>query len=212
MVSIDKNIQKVNKKNRTDQEDRWSKQDRWNKQNKGEKNKQKYQYVSGNQGMMTVEASVIVPIILIITIVQVFFSLFLIDMSVAKSEALRLAGETAAVWKTDGKLLDGTYSDRQLISRNKNFLLQGERSRLTGRAKTRLEKRVSARLNTASLEECKVSIRGDRVSTQLVLRSRLLTWGSKQYTGVAGWRFRCSGTADTGNEEEVLRQIMAKEI
>ena len=39
----------------------------------------------GNNGMMTVEASVVVPIILIIVVTEFFFGLFLIDMSVVKS-------------------------------------------------------------------------------------------------------------------------------
>ena len=38
----------------------------------------------GNKGMMTVEASVVVPIILIIVVAEFFFGLFLIDMSVVK--------------------------------------------------------------------------------------------------------------------------------
>ena len=76
----------------------------------------------GNKGMMTVEASVVVPIILIIVVTEFFFGLFLIDMSVVKSETMRLADEAADVWKTDGKLADGTYKSQQLLLRNKNFL------------------------------------------------------------------------------------------
>ena len=76
----------------------------------------------GNKGMMTVEASVVVPIILIIVVAEFFFGLFLIDMSVVKSETMRLADEAADVWKTDGKLADGTYKSQQLLLRNKNFL------------------------------------------------------------------------------------------
>ena len=51
----------------------------------------------GNKGMMTVEASVVVPIILIIVVAEFFFGLFLIDMSVVKSETMRLADEAADV-------------------------------------------------------------------------------------------------------------------
>ena len=73
----------------------------------------------GNKGMMTVEASVVVPIILIIVVTEFFFGLFLIDMSVVKSETMRLADEAADVWKTDGKLADGTYKSQQLLLRHK---------------------------------------------------------------------------------------------
>lgn len=81
----------------------------------------------GNKGMMTVEASVVVPIILIIVVAEFFFGLFLIDMSVVKSETMRLADEAADVWKTDGKLADGTYKSQQLLLRNKNFLQKNRR-------------------------------------------------------------------------------------
>ena len=82
----------------------------------------------GNKGMMTVEASVVVPIILIIVVAEFFFGLFLIDMSVVKSETMRLADEAADVWKTDGKLADGTYKSQQLLLRNKNFLQKNRRA------------------------------------------------------------------------------------
>ena len=71
-----------------------------------------------NRGMMTVEAACIVPIILMIIVIEIFFGIFLIDISSVKSETIRLADETADVWKTDGNLIDGTYKPQQLLSRN----------------------------------------------------------------------------------------------
>lgn len=172
--------------------------------------KQNLKKKMNNQGMMTVEAALIVPIILIIVTIQMFFCLFLIDMSVAKSETLRLADETAAVWKTDGKLADGTYKSRQLLDRNKRFLCQNTRSQLTGRARTRLTTRISSRLNRASLSEKKVSISGDKVSVNVSLRLEIPLWGSRKYTGMSGWTFQCKGSATLSNEEELLRKEMAK--
>lgn len=161
---------------------------------------------------MTVEAAVIVPIILIIIVTQIFFSLFLIDMSVAKSESLRLANEAAAVWKTDGKLVDGDYVSQKLISRNKNFLRQKGRSSLVGKTKARLKKRILSRLNKSSLKTCQASIRGDKVYTQISLQYGSPLRGSKKYAGISGWTFRCKGTAVISNEEELLRQTMAKYV
>ena len=103
----------------------------------------------GNKGMMTVEASVVVPIILIIVVAEFFFGLFLIDMSVVKSETMRLADEAADVWKTDGKLADGTYKSQQLLLRNKNFLQKNRRGQLISKTRLRLQKRIATRLNIA---------------------------------------------------------------
>ena len=112
----------------------------------------------GNKGMMTVEASVVVPIILIIVVTEFFFGLFLIDMSVVKSETMRLADEAADVWKTDGKLADGTYKSQQLLLRNKNFLQKNRRGQLISKTRLRLQKRIATRLNIALLDSYKVSI------------------------------------------------------
>lgn len=166
--------------------------------------------VIGNKGMMTVEASVIVPVILMITVVQIFFSLFLIDMSVAKSEALRIAEETAAVWKTDGNLTDGSYISQQLIRRNKNFLRQKSRRKLTNKASTRLQRRISSGLNVASVELCRTKLQGDRIYTKVSLHYKSPFPGSRKYAGIAGWSFACNGIADVCKEEEILRKVKAQ--
>ena len=95
-----------------------------------------------NRGMMTVEAACIVPIILMIIVIEIFFGIFLIDISSVKSETIRLADETADVWKTDGNLIDGTYKPQQLLSRKKNFLRHNNRGQLIAKAKARLTKRI----------------------------------------------------------------------
>ena len=157
----------------------------------------------GNKGMMTVEASVVVPIILIIVVTEFFFGLFLIDMSVVKSETMRLADEAADVWKTDGKLADGTYKSQQLLLRNKNFLQKNRRGQLI--SKTRL--RIAARLNIASLDSYKVSISGDKVLVQASVRLGNPLLGGRKYTGIKGWIFKCEEKADITNEEELLRKL-----
>mgnify|MGYP004469366447 CR=1 FL=1 len=153
------------------------------------------------KGMMTVEASVIVPAILIIIVTELFFCLFLIDMAVAKSEALRLAVETAAVWKTDGDLTDGTYKTVELINRSKTFLRKNSRAKLTGKAKIRLQKRMQARLNVSTIESCKVEVFKDKVYTSVSLYIPVHCFNH--------WKFRCKGEAVLSNEEEIMRKVVA---
>ena len=162
------------------------------------------------RGMMTVEASFIVPILLIIIMIPLFFNLFLIDMSVAKSETLRLADEAADVWKTNGKLVDGTYQSRQLLSRDRNFLRHNNRSQLTGQVRVRLNKRISSRLNGASLKESSAGISGDTVSVGATVCYTVPLLGSRRYTGISGWKFHCKSRAVLSNEEELLRKEIAK--
>lgn len=151
----------------------------------------------GNKGMMTVEASVVVPIILIIVVAEFFFGLFLIDMSVVKSETMRLADEAA----------DGTYKSQQLLLRNKNFLQKNRRGQLISKTRLRLQKRIATRLNIASLDSYKVSISGDKVLVQASVRLGNPLLGGRKYTGIKGWIFKCEEKADITNEEELLRKL-----
>lgn len=160
--------------------------------------------------MITIEASLIIPIILIIVMVQMFFGLFLIDMSVAKSETLRLADEATDVWKTDGKLIDGTYNPQQLLIRNKNFLRHNTVSRLSDKIKARLTKRISSRLNRSSISKSSVESFGDKVSVRVSICFAVPLWGSREYAGVSGWTFHCRGKAVLSNEEEILRKELSK--
>ena len=163
-----------------------------------------------NRGVMTVEAACIVPIILMIISIEIFFDIFLIDMSSVKSETIRLADETADVWKTDGNLIDGTYKPQQLLSRNKNFLRHNNRGQLIGKAKARLTKRISTRLSGTTLCKNGVSFSGDKVSASASIRFLIPVWGSREYTGTAGWTFTCKEKAVISNEEELLRKQTAK--
>lgn len=161
----------------------------------------------GNKGMMTVEASLVVPIILIIVVTEFLFGLFLIDMSVVKSETIRLADEASDVWKTDGNLADGTYKSQRLLQRNKNFLQKNSRGPLIRKTRQRLQKRIVARLNIASLDSYKVAISGDKVLIQTSLRLGNPLLGGRKYTGIKGWIFKCEEKADINNEEELLRKL-----
>ena len=137
----------------------------------------------GNKGMMTVEASVVVPIILIIVVTEFFFGLFLIDMSVVKSETMRLADEAADVWKTDGKLADGTYKSQQLLLRNKNFLQKNRRGQLISKTRLRLQKRIATRLNIASLDSYKFLSQEIKFSFRHQYDLEILFWEGEKIQG-----------------------------
>lgn len=162
----------------------------------------------GNKGMMTVEASVVVPIILIIVVTEFFFGLFLIDMSVVKSETMQFWRMKRQMYgKQTGKLADGTYKSQQLLLRNKNFLQKNRRGQLISKTRLRLQKRIATRLNIASLDSYKVSISGDKVLVQASVRLGNPLLGGRKYTGIKGWIFKCEEKADITNEEELLRKL-----
>lgn len=55
-----------------------------------------------------------------------------------------------------------------------------------------------------------MSFSGDKVSASASIRFLIPVWGSREYTGTAGWTFTCKEKAVISNEEELLRKQTAK--
>ena len=66
------------------------------------------------------------------------------------------------------------------------------------------------RLSGTALCKNGVSFSGDKVSASASIRFLIPVWGSREYTGTAGWTFTCKEKAVISNEEELLRKQTAK--
>lgn len=156
------------------------------------------------KGMMTVESAAIVPVISFAVVGIVFLLLFFIDMSVAKSESMRIASETAAVWKTSGDLVTGEYESGQLLSRNIYFLMRGDRKDLEGKAEQRLTKRIRERLLITRLSQSTVTINLQKVTVDVEL---IFRWPLRSVEEIMGelTSFSCTSISPTDNWEEQLR-------
>lgn len=155
-------------------------------------------------GMMTVEASVIVPVICLIFIGIVFLFLFFVDMSVAKSEVMRIASEAAASWKTGGDLSTGKYDSEELLSRNIYDLVTGEKKEMTAEAEKRLQRRINERLLITKIDDSAVDIGLWRVTARAALRFQ---WPLRSVEAIMGkWpSFSCSTVSPVDSWEEQLR-------
>lgn len=98
----------------------------------------------------------------------IFVSLFL-DMSAVKSEAMRVAGEAASSWKTDGSLVTGEYDEHALLTRNIYFLVTGSRKALTAEAEQRMTKRINERLLITRVDQSSVTINMQKVKAEAEL-------------------------------------------
>ena len=156
------------------------------------------------EGMMTVEAAVIVPAISFILVGVVFLFLFFLDMSVAKSEAMRIAGETAAAWKTNASLVTGEYEVNSLLSRNVYFLITGSRGKLEEEAEQRLTERIRERLLITRMNRISVTINMQRVKAEAGLRFRWPLRGVEDMMGNL-LSFSCSVISPVDSWEEQLR-------
>ncbi|MCD8019310.1 MAG: hypothetical protein LUF92_06910 [Clostridiales bacterium] len=155
-------------------------------------------------GMMTVEVSFIVPMISCIIVGFIFVLLFFLDISVAKSEAMRIADETAAAWKTDGDLVTGDYEPKELLSRSIYFLTKNNRADLVSEAESRMSERINTRLSVMKLSESNVSIQSKMVKATVSLSFRWpLSW-MEQLMGDS-LSFSCEAKAPVDNWQDMLR-------
>ncbi|HJC31597.1 MAG TPA: hypothetical protein H9934_05655 [Candidatus Anaerobutyricum faecale] len=160
--------------------------------------------VKEEKGMMTVEAAVIIPAISFILVGIVFLFLFFLDMSAVKSEAMRVAGEAASSWKTDGSLVTGEYDEHALLTRNIYFLVTGSRKALTAEAEQRMTKRINERLLITRVDQSSVTINMQKVKAEAELHFRWPLRGVEKMMGQL-LSFSCTTASPVDSWEEQLR-------
>lgn len=155
-------------------------------------------------GMMTIEAAVIVPIICFVLIGIIFLFLFFVDMAVTQSEGMRIVSETSASWKTDGSLITGEYDSGDLLTRNIYFLIDGKRKDLALEAEKRLKSRLTERLLVTKIDDTTVNVELWRVTARMKLHFQ---WPLRSVEKIMGkWlSFSCTVVSSTDCWEEQLR-------
>lgn len=155
--------------------------------------------------MITVEAALLAPGLLLCIIWILYMMLFLLDMSVVKSETRRIADEAAAVWKTDGSLVDGTYEENELLSRPMLFLLQGGRGEWKDRSASRGSRRIRGRLSIAKPGKMEVRLEKNRVKVcGTVQMNDPFSRAARQW-GMGALSFTATSCRTIENWEEWLR-------
>ncbi|MBR0410228.1 MAG: hypothetical protein IJI25_04375 [Eubacterium sp.] len=101
-------------------------------------------------GRITLEAALLIPAVILWMAGLVLFMVFLLDMSVVKSEAIRIADEAAMMMDKEGDLETGEYK----INRKKTIYRSAAPGLGTGRIRksgsARFQKRIRERLVIAS--------------------------------------------------------------
>ena len=167
--------------------------------------RKKMKIPDNEEGMMTVEVSVILPALYLLIAGTVFFVLFLLDMAVVKSETQRIANEAAAVWKVEGRLADGEYNLQRLIQRPWTRLLVKNNEDLIMQAKSRLRERIMTRTCLVKRVETDVHIRGDYVCGTCQLFFAIPLSGAAEYFLRDSWSYHCSSKAQIDGVQEILR-------
>lgn len=172
---------------------------------KGKGNIVKNNRINNNNGMITVEVSFIVPVLAFLILGSMFFLLFFLDMSAAKSEAILIANEAAFAWKNDGDMTTGEYEKERLLSRSTTFLLTDSHTNLSDRAKKRLQERIDRKLiiTKANVTNVKISAGQVVVNTKIVFPMPIKL--IEKYMGMESLFFSCSSKAPVDNWEEWLR-------
>ena len=163
--------------------------------------------MSGQDGLMTVEVSVIIPILCILIAAILFYQFFMIDMAAAKSLAMREATEAAACWKTGGDMLTKEYEQDRLLDRDSNYLISGKGDEeMIRQAEGRMKSLNSKRWILSVRQSSEFDLHNSLASVGRHLSFKVPLAGSLKYLGIGGWKFRCLQSAALDNWEEALRR------
>lgn len=161
-------------------------------------------------GMITVEVSVIVPLVTMIIAVAMAFLLFLLDMAIAKEEAQRSALEVAAAWKNQGELSAGLYETEKLNDRPICYKLTAGGSELSAEGKRRLTRRINQRTVLVRCSGAKVRVRLTGVTVTVTLKMAIPFPLGRALAGTGGWKYVCKARAPLEDGEEELRQAACR--
>lgn len=164
-----------------------------------------------DDGMITVEVSVIIPVLSVLIVGLVFLMLFFVDMAAVKGEVMLISNEVADCWKTEGDLSTGDYNAKELIKRDVYFLVKNKRRNLVRKAENRLEQRLKERLFLTKIIQKKVKIQSGQVITKVTVQFLWPLGNLSDYMGTKGLCFICSSVGPLQNQEEQLRKIKSEE-
>ena len=175
------------------------------KKEKAEAGKRAGTALCDEEGMMTIEVSVILPALCLFIAGTVFFVLFLLDMAVVKSETQRIANEAAAVWKTEGKLAGGDYVFERLEQRPWAKLMTRNNENLMNQARKRLRTRIMERTCLVKSVNAEVRIRGNYVYGICQLHFAIPLSQAAEYFLRDSWSYHCRSRAHIDDIQEKLR-------
>ena len=161
-------------------------------------------------GMITIEVSVIVPLITMIMAVVLVFLLFLLDMAVAKEEAQRSALEVAAAWKNQGELSAGLYEIEKLNDRPLSYKLTAGPAALPAEGKRRLIRRINQRTAFVRCSKANIRVRLSGVTVTVTLKTAIPFPSGRALAGTGGWKYVCKARAPLEDGEEALRRAACK--
>lgn len=158
-----------------------------------------------DEGAVTVEASFIIPIILILVMGVLFISLFYIDMAVIKSEMMKTADHVAASWKVNGYIKDASYDRESLINRSMAYLMNPGGNEVSAKGQEELSSRLTGRLLVTRPETISVDISLYRVRVTVKARFAWPLSTIGKYFGGKGLTFHGETKILVDNREELLR-------
>lgn len=154
-------------------------------------------------GRITVEVALLLPTIVFLLVWLVFFMVFLLDMSILKSEVIRLADETSVIWDKDGELETGRYE--QTITENsiEGLLSAADIKGLENDAVARLKERMKKRLMMTSSKSLHVDIGSKNVTVRGTV-SFHLPFPDSGFLELHGLQFTGKAVAPVNNWQEYL--------
>lgn len=116
------------------------------------------------KGMMTVEASFLLPLIFFILVLILYFFIFCYENGLASGILLEEIGKAGNVVKTEGNIDTGEYQIDSLNQRNLTELFQHDSEKIVKQCCSNIREKLSRRSLFGTNKEVRVEIKREEIS------------------------------------------------
>ena len=171
----------------------------------GEEEKMVKQFFKNQKGYFTLEASLIVPIVLLSTLGILLIGFYLYDLSVAKNFLNQEVSQITDTIKTNGKNDTGKFQQKELISRSLSYLLQSSYPRKAAEGKKRLKSKLQTQLIVSKVTRISITAGQNKVTGKVNLSFTIPVPVIGELTGRI-WKNEITVTMENGSQAEQMRR------
>lgn len=163
------------------------------------------QLVKDNHGYFTVEASLVVPMVLFCIFGVLLIGLYQYDLGTAETLLASEVVQISDVIKTDARNGSGTFKAKELTKRPITYLLRSSYPARASEGKKRLTSELQKRLIVSSVSKITVSAGQQKVTGKLQIFFRIPIPVISRLTGSL-WKNNLTVAVENGSNAEQMRR------
>lgn len=157
-------------------------------------------------GMMTVEASFVLPIVLFILILLLYFFFYCYESGVAagilREEVLKLSDTI----KTSGDLDTGAYDIKKLNDRKLSYLLNYNTGKLESQCKMAIQEKLSKQSLFGSNLKVEISVKHGKITGNITSNVKIPLLGTVEIGGISIFKVEQSMESEVRMPAEQIRR------